>query len=189
MKKLFLADTILLYLMQALFVTAFLVLFYDHDILIQDLWPLFAASGALGLGACGVQAAMVVKAIVQGFKPEPNTYKTTMIYKLVLTPFFVANYYICLFMLGGLLNPWLAWSVPFLIPVMICLTFYAMAASSSFNISYMINELVTKKKKPSALVAHLVLHCLFVSDVISSVVLYLQDRKTQKALLKEAVPS
>jgi len=112
-------------------------------------------------------------------------YKTVMFVKLILIPWFIANFYFCLLLIGGFLNPFLLATIPLLICIEVIATYIQMISISLHSIVYYFASLIREKKKavPLQLVS-VIFHFFFCLDVVGAVMLFLKT-KTEQEKLKE----
>lgn len=134
-----------------------------------------------GVISCILGFANFVLGIVKIFRPKKSPYKTVMICKLILVPFFVMNFiYLVLIFLGSL-NIFLIWMLPIVIFLTI-LTYGILLATSVYNIGYLIHRLTHREGAVLEQIIFIVLHFLYVIDVVASVVLYVKNKNTAEAV-------
>jgi hypothetical protein len=179
MKALRIVYIVLLYLMQACLISAILVLLNDHDILIQELGPVWISAIVIGVTAIFVGITYSIVALISCVKPALHPFRDGLIFKLVMVPFFIANFYLCGLLLGGLLNPWLAWSVFGVIPLVVFLTYLVLLVTSSYSLGMMVRSLITKKGNRGRYGWQIALHLLFVIDVVSAFVIRGWERQEE----------
>lgn len=171
MKALRIIYIVLLYAMQAFIISAILVLFNVHDVFIQDLNAVWLSAIIIGVTAIFIGAAYSILALIRSVKPAPHPFRDGLVFKLVMIPFFIINFYLCGLLLAGLLNPWLAWSVFGVIPLVIFLTYLVLLVTSSYSLGMMIRTLVVTKTNRKRYGWQIALHFIFVADVISAFVI------------------
>lgn len=171
MKALRIIYIVLLYTMQAFIISAILVLFNVHDVFIQDLNAVWLSAIIIGVTAIFIGAAYSILALIHSVKPAPHPFRDGLVFKLVMIPFFIINFYLCGLLLAGLLNPWLAWSVFGVIPLVIFLTYLVLLVTSSYSLGMMIRALVVTKTNRKRYGWQIALHFIFVADVISAFVI------------------
>jgi energy-coupling factor transporter transmembrane protein EcfT len=77
-------------------------------------------------------------------------------------------------------HPLLLWSVPLVVFIMICLTYFSMFATSAPDIAYLIRALFTKKEAVGVALPHIILQFIFVADVVSATILLARQRVYEK---------
>lgn len=170
MKALRIIYIALLYAMQICIISGLLFLFNNRDVLIQELNPLWISAIVIGVTAIFVGLAYSIVALVRCLKPASHPFRDALLFKLVMVPFFIVNFYLCAFLLAGLLNPWLAWSVFAVVPLVISLTYLVLLVTSSYSLGMMIRSLITKKENRRRYDWQIALHFVFVADVVSAFV-------------------
>ena len=172
-KKLLLTQTILMYLAQAPFYVAFILL-ESSEI---DVSYIF-------LG--GIIASIVVSIfcfvcsiiyLARMRKDEPNVYKHVMIHKLIQVPFYVVNYVISFLVIGGLFNPFLMIAIPFVIALLMSNTYLYTFTTSLPNIIYLVRSMIKEKKANALSIILAILHFVFVADVVSSIIVFARENK------------
>lgn len=128
-----------------------------------------------GAAACGIGFANFVLGVVQIFKPKNVPYKSVMVCKIVLVPFFILNFIYCMLIFVGSLNPFLLWLLPIVIFLAI-LTYGILLATSAYNAGYLIYRLRTGEGSFIENIVFIILHFIYIADVVSSVVLYVKKR-------------
>ncbi|HPK29161.1 MAG: hypothetical protein BWX57_00611 [Tenericutes bacterium ADurb.Bin024] len=102
-----------------------------------------------------------------------DTRKETMTFKLLLIPYFVINFIIgFMALLGALVNFMVLPIIVAGVILMLVFNYFMVVVTSASNIRYLIKNLVVKKDPLTLL--HIAFHFIFVTDVISSVILALK---------------
>ena len=128
-----------------------------------------------GVISCGLGFANFLLGVVRVFKPKPEPYKTVMVAKLALVPFFILNFvYLAIITLGSL-NPFLFWFLPIVIFAMI-LTYGVLLATSAYTAGHLVYKLRQGEGSFTENIVFLVLHFIYITDVVASVVLYLKNK-------------
>lgn len=179
MKALRIIYIVLLYAMQICVISAILVLFYDHNVLIHELGPVWISAIVIGVSAIFVGIAYSIVALIRCVKPAPHPFRDGLVFKLIMVPFFIANFYLCGLLLGGLLNPWLAWSVFAVVPLAVFLTYLVLLVTSSYSLGMMVRSLITKKENRGRYGWQIALHFFFVIDVVSAFVIRGWERQEE----------
>lgn len=137
----------------------------------------------LGLNALIFPLVIVIGvfSIISVFKGNESPTKTTMVCKLVLIPWFIINFAMCVVLLAGLLNPFFMFAIPVLIPVMICTTYVYMLATSLPDIAWAIHSLI--KSEPinkGLLITSMVLQFFFCLDIAGAIMHYVTERNMNR---------
>lgn len=122
-----------------------------------------------------------VLGITHIFVPKENDYHIVMVCKLTMIPYFIINLVICCILCAGLLNPFLVAGLVIVIPTCVFVTYITMMAVSSYNIGHMINCIKDKRATLSQLIVHIICHCIFILDVVSSVKLFVEYKNELKS--------
>lgn len=154
-------------------------LFFFGDVSIDIVKGLLIASLVLGIIAFFLGVANIVLAITYILVPHQNKYKAIMIAKLALIPFFIMNFIICTLVCVGLLNPWLFMTSIVIVPLMIVITYGVLLVTSSYNLAHMIRALSKKEVTSKELTLHIIFHLIFVLDVVSSILLYVNEKRVR----------
>lgn len=120
----------------------------------------------------------LIMSIVGSFKGKNNPTKSTMIIKIILIPWFVINFFFCVLIFAGFLNPWMMLLAPVVAFILICITYIFMLSTSIFDITFVINCLIRKKIEVNAFfVIAIIMLFTFFLDVVASILLYLKTKK------------
>ncbi|MDE5546895.1 MAG: hypothetical protein K2I88_05470 [Anaeroplasmataceae bacterium] len=129
-----------------------------------------------------------VIAIINIFSDTPSPTRSTMIMKFVLIPWYFLNFFDWLLMVGICANPWLMLAVPLIICMGIGYTFTILLFTNVHNFSYVINLIKNKKiKLTSNIVIPVVLHFVFVLDILGSILLHKEIQKIEEKNTKNDV--
>lgn len=114
------------------------------------------------------------------FKKRSNVTKDIMIYKLILIPWFLINFYICLIFIAGTLNPWLFIFAPLLAFIFMCTTYLYMFSFSMYDIGFLLNRMIKKEiiKNKLDIISIILLH-FFCLDVAFSIVSYVKHKNIE----------
>ncbi len=122
-----------------------------------------------------------VIAIINIFSDTPSPTHSTMIMKFVLIPWYFLNFFDWLLMVGICANPWLMLAVPLIICMGIGYTFTILLFTNVHNISYVIHLIKNKKiRLTSNIVIPVVLHFVFVLDILGSILLHKELQKIEE---------
>ncbi len=112
-------------------------------------------------------------ALVSLIKGTYNPTKVTMIIKLILIPWYVMNFCLCVLIVVGFLNPWLMLFAPVVDCFLICITYILMLSTSIFDIAYFFNRIKKKEIFADALYIFTIIFLFsFCLDVIESIILF-----------------
>lgn len=109
------------------------------------------------------------------FNSPKCVYKSVMISKILLIPFFIINFFLCFIIVIILFNPFMFFVVPFILYLMICGAFGIVLATSSYNIGYMLNKIRNKEKTWNDLIVYFLLQFIFILDIVSSILLFKKE--------------
>lgn len=185
MKKLLTSFIVVLYTMEICLSSAFFLFFWG-DVSNGVIQGLLITSLVLGIIAFFLGLSNIILAITHILVPHQNSYKSIMITKLALIPFFIMNFIICMLVCVAILNPWLFMTSIVIIPLMIGITYGVLLVTSSYNLAHMIRALSKKEATSKELTLHIIFHLIFVLDVISSVILVIKGKKKNKQLLVDS---
>lgn len=175
MKKLLIAFSILLYLSAGLFLLTCYSLLWENKIITIALFVvwLLVVSAIFAVGI----ANLVVAAL--GWRnPKKHCYKTVMIFKLALIPYYVLNFFIWFLVCGVTANPWLFLSWVIIVPLGVGSTYLTVLCTSAYSLSYTVGRVKNKEiGLTTSLILLLVLSFLFITDVISSIILCVRFRR------------
>lgn len=114
------------------------------------------------------------------FKKANNPSKTVMISKLVLIPWFIVNFYFCMLMFAGTLNPFLLILAPIVAVIEISITYLLMITISFTELCFVINRLKTKELVMSKYLVFLnILLFIFCLDCLGSILLHIKTRNIE----------
>lgn len=122
----------------------------------------------------------LVNLIIAFTNKQDNVIKTTMISKLILIPYFITNFIICMLLTMGFAFIFTILSAFILIPLFILFTFMTMIVTSSYNISYLISKFKHKEINIIVFIMHFILQCAFICDIIDTIYIY----KTGENMIK-----
>ena len=106
-------------------------------------------------------------AIAGAVKKEGPQTKLTLITKIALIPFFAINIRLWLWLISGMMNPFLLLGIPFAGAAGICLTYMYMLMTSLPDIVYTIIFCVRNKRRPTKyMVIGVLLSFFFVADIV-----------------------
>ena len=175
-KKYLILFIISLYLMQIPLLIDFIIINSENyneileNILFNTSLAFLIISTILGL----------VNLIIALTNKQDNVIKTTMISKLILIPYFIINFIICLLLTIGFSFIFTILSAFILIPLFILFTFMTMIVTSSYNISYLINKFKHKEINIIVFIMYFILQCVFICDIIDTIYIY----KTGENMIK-----
>ena len=146
---------------------------YDSENPISPGPILAVVAGGLFLAtACGC-AGLVLSLIWIRKRTDPP-YRITLIVKLVLIPWYGFNFYYAFCFVAGSLNPFLMVFIPVEIVIAVCVTWFLMVLTGVQSVIHALKTLIGRRRKPSpAVIAGIVMHFIFVADVVGA---FLLDR-------------
>jgi hypothetical protein len=178
-----------MYIAHGFFFAVFFAINHDY----ADKWPVmqfFEFGGvfiALAL-ACG--AVGLVLSLVGMKKDPPSPLKMTLIVKLALIPWYGFNVYYAICIIGGMLNPFLWFIIPFEIAVMVSVTWILMILTGVQDVVYVCQALKDKRLAPSpAVIAGLIMQFIFVLDVAGAGLLVAAAGKAAQASTTSSSPA
>lgn len=134
--------------------------------------PLFYVGVAFGVLSFPLLGIIIALSIFKFAVPDSDSLKFSMIFKLIMIPFFCSNFVICTVVVAGFANVWLIWSLPVVLAVVIILTYLCVVGSSAFAVSYIGRRTLEGKIDTQTAIINVILHFTFVLDVISSIYMY-----------------
>ena len=153
-----------------------------EDILNVAAKPIFISFLVLLIIVSPLCLLTAITSIVSIFKGNKSPAKTTMIVKLALIPWYVLNFYLCIMLIAGFLNPWLMLAAPVVAALLMCSTYIYMLATSLPDIAYLIRLLIKRKIRIKASVVFAIIFLfIFCLDVIGGLMFYLITRKIELA--------
>ncbi len=178
MKKLLVALSILLYLSAGLFLLIFYSLLWENKAITLTLFAVWLLV-LFALFIVGI--ADLAVAALGWRKPIKNCYKTVMIFKLALIPYYILNFFEWFLVCGVTANPWLFMSWIIIVPLGIVTTYLTVVCTSAYTLSYTVGRVKNKEiSLTTSFILLLVLSFLFITDVISSITLFVQFRREDK---------
>ena len=178
-KALLITQTILMYIVQIPFYIAVILLWASSDDKSMSAMGILLLVGIILeiviTPICGVNIVFAIIGLIRG---QNSPLKITMAIKLVLIPWFLVNAYVCIILLAGLLNPWLVWSVPVFLVIMVGFAYIMMLPTSLYDFGYLLRNMISKKMKKSKFMIFLMV-CLFIFclDVLASILIYAFEKK------------
>ena len=113
-------------------------------------------------------------------KKPKNPHLIIMVIKLALIPFYIVNFYTWLLIVGGFANPWLMIGIPLVMFLGVSFTYLTLIVTSIYNIAYMLRTHKYKERNLAPLVVHIFLQLFFISDIVSSIILYCKNKSTKE---------
>lgn len=144
-------------------------------------WTLFAF-GALFLVVAVIAGCIgVVFSLAEKNDGTQSPFKTTLIIKLLLIPWYVFNIVYCVFIVGGSLNPFLMIAIPLEIVISVFITYILTLLTGAPNVIYVLKNLKAGNAVVSpAVIAGTIMQFFFVLDVIGSAILYFDLKKRKR---------
>ena len=183
MKKLLISFTVFVYLMQI----SFIVMFSLPEDITNSINSvlLFIPTIILGTVAAVLGLVNLIFGFLQISRPAEDVYKTVMIIKLVLVPFFIINFVICvLFAIGFAMLPFMAIAGVAFAVLFMLMTYAITIVTSVYNICYSLYRVRTLKRGFFGMVVPFVFQFFFVLDCVGSVLFYIKERNDWRMLRK-----
>ncbi len=129
------------------------------------------------LALLGVSTLLGITALVLGItgavKNEGPVSVITVVVKVLMIPFFVVNFLLWFFVIGGMLNPFLMLGIPVAAFIGICLTYGYMLMTSLPDIVYtMIFCIRNKRTAAPLMVIGVIFEFIFMLDLVGSIMLH-----------------
>ena len=145
----------------------------NHQLIDQFAGPFIITSFILMFAALPICVLNAVFALISIFKGNENPAKVTLIVKGALIPWFLCNFYFCMCIVAGLLNPFLLLAAPITIVIQVCVTYIFMVVTSLPDLAYYIRSLIRRETKFSAAqVVGIVLMFFFCLDFVGAIIFY-----------------
>ena len=146
--------------------------------LIKGLLIAFLVLSILIFPICMANAAL---SLISIFKGQYNPSKIVMICKLVLIPWYILNFIMCIMLIGGMLNPFMMIAIPIVICIEVIITYVYMISTSLPDIAYFFNRVFRKAISVNGLlIVSIVLLFIFCLDIVGGIMFYLSSAKNQK---------
>ena len=99
-------------------------------------------------------------------------FKTTLIIKIALVPWYIFDVVVCFLLVAGFLNPWLFFGIPLLIGLEVTITYVYMLSTSIHNIAFIIRKMMKNKKAYSInTLLGIVFSFIFMLDIVGAILL------------------
>lgn len=141
---------------------------------------LIVVASAFGIAAVALCAVNLAVGISQAYKSEYCGYKTVMIVKLVLVPYFIINFIYGFFITAAGLNPFLFMALIFVLPLMVVFTYASMLATSAYNLGAMMGKIKRRETTFGEIALVFISQLVFFLDVAGSILLYIRYRESEK---------
>lgn len=148
--------------------------------------PMFYASIAINGVALAITVAIIVLSIITIFKKKvEDATQFTMIIKVVLIPWYIANFALWGLLAAAMLNPFLFFVIPLVICISTVGTYVFMFGCSFNNICTLISELKAKKIKINGLfIAGMILQIFFCIDIVGAILTFIAHKKNSDTISK-----
>lgn len=126
-------------------------------------------------------ATMILSTISIFLKNDKNNTKFIMIIKIILIPWYIANFTLWALMILGMLNPFLFVAIPIMIVLSMFGTYIYMLSSSLNNICLIISNFKNKtlEVKPLFIVG-MILQLFFCIDIVGAILTFIASRQYKK---------
>lgn len=186
-KKLLITQIILMYLAHIPFYLAFILIqIFKHDAsydnIIIGLLLAGIVTSILILPICLANGIMSLLSLLKDFN---SPIKLTLKLKIILIPWYIFNFIVCILLIAGFLNPWLLIAVPIIVCILVGITYIFMLTTSLQAICYTIRKLSKKEEtvRPIIIIGIVFLFC-FCLDLIGALLLRIAI-KDNKEMIKE----
>lgn len=181
MKKLLIPFVVFVYLMQI----SFIVMFALPEELFDSSYAILLYVPTIVLGS--VAAVLGLVNIVFGFlqisRPFEGVYKTIMIIKLSLIPFFIANFVLCVMVAFALIIfPFFTLGGIVLAVLFMMMTYAITMVTSVYDICYTLYRVRTLKRGFFGMVVPFVFQFFFVLDCVGSILFYIKEKNDWRML-------
>ena len=109
-----------------------------------------------------------------------------MLIKLIHIPFYILVFLIGILSLFVAVVPALVLVTPIMIFVLFVIDVLLMLTSSMYGISTLLKACKTGMISRKFMVINIIMHCFFVTDIISSIIVFVQLKRRSKTILKPA---
>ncbi len=103
-----------------------------------------------------------------------------MVMKVVHIPFYLMVFVLGVLLLLTIVVPAMVFVTPFMVGILVVVDLMLMVTTSLYGVSALLKGCRLGLISKTYTVVHIVLHCFFVTDVISAVMIYFKLRKTGK---------
>jgi hypothetical protein len=156
--------------MQLPFFGLVIAIFINNDISQNIVSGIIVFCLTMSINCLLVALLNIVLALLNATKDVTMPYKTTMIIKLAMIPFYIINFFTWTIFIIGSLTPFFALFTPILITVSIVTTYFIMLSTGSQNIAYLFRQFSINKN--IFYIIYAVCHFIFCLDVIAAILLY-----------------
>ena len=151
----------------------------------EDLTTALVISGfVMALLAGAFATAICVISFVSIFKRGVKDYtKFVMIYKIIAIPWFIANFVLCVLLIGGMLNPFLLIAIPLVVTILVSSTYINMVSSSMIDFGYVLSSMRRKVIRLSPLlIIGLIFGFNFCLDVVGAILIFVGNKKQLRVI-------
>jgi len=176
MKKVLIPLTVLLYLsVFCTFAALIVIMVNEEQVFIPRI--LIIVSLALLLPILALEIINIFS-VLSGFKaPRPNTFKTVMAFKIALVPYYVLNFAVCCVFAVCAVVPALFIIVTAAMVAAVVFTYFTVVSTSLHNVAFIWHMYKCGSITFLQTAAHVVLHFIFIADVIDAIFLYMNYSK------------
>lgn len=181
MKKLLISFTVFVYLMQI----SFIVLFALPQELFDSKYAILLYIPVIVMGSVAAILGLVnlVFGCLQISRPAEDVYKTVMIIKLVLVPFFIINFVLCVMVAACfIIIPFAAFAGIIFAVLFMLMTYAITLVTSVYNICYSLYRVRTLKHGFFGMIVPFIFQFFFVLDCVGSVLFYIKEKNDWKML-------
>lgn len=181
MKKLLIPFVVFVYLMQAYFLVL-CGLSSKFDSFNFNYYLLYIPFFVFGFAALIFGILNCVFGLLQISRPIRGVYKTVMICKLALIPFFIINFIICVLLAVGMLNPFLL--ILGVVVMLLCLlvTYGIMLSTSVYNVGYAVYQVRQGEVSFLEVLMPVIFQFIYILDCVGAVMLYIKGKESAEVL-------
>lgn len=107
-------------------------------------------------------------------KRNKNIFKRTMIFKLILIPWYYFNFLIWMIYFAAFINPWLILASPIILIFGVTFTYIFMILNGLNNIIYILKNMIKNKiNYKTSIISAIIFQFIFILDVVSSIIFYI----------------
>ncbi len=136
----------------------------------------FVVAVLFGIAAVALCIVNLAIGFSQAYKSEYCCYKTVMIVKIILVPYFIINFIYGLLITVAGLNPFLFMALIFVLPLMVVFTYASMLATSAYNLGAMMGKIKRREITFGEIALVFISQLVFFLDVAGSILLYIRHR-------------
>ncbi len=147
----------------------------------QIIRALFFTGLGMAVAVAVYSCAILIPSFISIFKKNNvDMTRFTMIIKLAAIPWYILNFIFCVFLIAGMLNPFMMIAIPLMILILVSLTYIDLLPVSVNNVAVIISDFRAKTLKPNGfLIVGMVFHFIFCLDVLGSIFTFVNYKKNK----------